>query len=474
VNRAAAAVVAGQVNGEPETPRHGQRARFLGKTAWAWAALDEQAGVLVIETPGGTARLPAGDGPGGFSEGELRWLLDAVNGRVRPPGPAAYYTGDHWALIPVPPAGTGLAVTGDSVPETVLTAICHAVNGDPVPPPPGPQAVRLIPLPGSPPEPEPDRGPFTAAAHQVADAAEVAGPPAVPEPLWARPDAGVFPSGIQSLPVTACAGAGLRPGRYLYADGTPVTCVRPAAAGGGSWQGTAEGITRAPGGTAGWLQVVRGPDGRTAVHPALVFPSGTRPHQGISPQDAERLRRFDDAEAAGMDRAALPARMVQAGDKVPAALPLGPGEPGAWPRAVIRAEPGPGGRVTVTVTWWDRAGIPSPYAPADEMTRAYAAGELVEVMQPARHPAQDGPAAALLFGPAPRLQLPATRPLESGQGMLAHRAGTAGPEGPAVLPGARVTFGAEIGRAVPPAPGPAARLRSRHVPGTGPGARNIR
>ena len=57
---------------------------------------------------------------------------------------------------------------------------------------------------------------------------------------------------------------------------------------------------------------------------------------------------------------------------------------------------GPGGRVTVTVTWWDRAGIPSPYAPADEMTRAYAAGELVEVMQPARHPAQDTARGAML------------------------------------------------------------------------------
>lgn len=433
--------------------------------------------MLVIDTPGGTALLPAGDGPGGFSDGELRWLLGAVNGRIRPPTPAAYYDDEHWALIPVPPAGTGLAVTGDAVPWHVLTAICHAVNGDPLLPEPGSQAVRAIPAPGSPPAPEPDRGPFTAAAYRVRNVAEVAGPPVAPEPLWARPDTGVFPAGIQSLPVTACAGAGLRPGRYLYADGTPVTCVRPAAAGGGSWQGTAEGITRAPDGTAGWLQAVRGPGGRTAVHPALVFPPGARPCQGEGPGEAERFRRFDDAEAAGLDRAALPARLVRAGDKVPAALPLGPGEPGAWPRTVIRAVPEPGSRIAVTVTWWDRHDVPSPYAPADTVTRDFAPEELVEVMQPARHPDQGGPAAALLFGPPVRLQRPASARPEAGQGMPAPGAAASLPGGTAGLPGIRAAFGTGGSPAVPPGtgppgPGPAARLRSRHVPGTGPGARS--
>lgn len=200
------------------------------------------------------------------------------------------------------------------------------------------------------------------------------------------------PGNIQLLTATAPSGGlGPRPGRLVYPDGTPVE-VRLFGGNGPAIDATAVCVVPGPvldpaaGGRAGWLQVVqiRG-IGVTAVHPALVSPKGTSPYDGLSARQRQRFAAFDTAEADFHGAAMLPARLLDPGDRLPAAPGLPPGSTVTATRA-SRA-----GIIAITVA--DRRGLTS--------TREFAAGEMLTATLPARHPAQYGPRASALFAAAP-------------------------------------------------------------------------
>ena len=195
-------------------------------------------------------------------------------------------------------------------------------------------------------------------------------------------------------PLTAAApsgGLGPRPGRLVYPDGTLVE-VRLFGGNGPAMDATAAGVVPGPvldpagGGRAGWLQVVRIRGiGLTAAHPALVSPKGTSPYDGLTTRQKERFAAFDTAEADYHGAAMLPARLLDPGDRLPAAPGLPPGSTVTATRA---SRPG---IITITVT--GRGGLTS--------AREFAAGEMLTATLPARHPAQHGPRGSALFAAAP-------------------------------------------------------------------------
>jgi hypothetical protein len=217
------------------------------------------------------------------------------------------------------------------------------------------------------------------------------------------------PEGISPLRGAAAASHGRwRPHRLVYPDGAALTC-RPDGRFGPAWAGTAAGIIPAADHAGGWLQAVVRSDGSLhVVHPAVIAPAGINPYALMRYRDQQRFSEFDQAEAAGHDAAWMDAVLVDAGDLVRIQI-----EPGGDPeiRAVTSAQAA-GIRVRVTTTG----------PGGDTRTHPYLSRDRVEVMLPARHPAEDGPYAAQLFAPRPHQALPGPA---AGSGPAAARPTTA-------------------------------------------------
>lgn len=203
-----------------------------------------------------------------------------------------------------------------------------------------------------------------------------------------RATAQQYPGGISPLPVTALSGGPLRPRRLLFPDGTRLDC-RPGRCAGWSWTGTADGVVPATGDLApGWLQVIRldGAEhegGLVTVHPALISPGQVDPYASLRIRQRRRFGEFDAAEAGGRITAWLRAGLVDAGDF------LCSGQHNLWQIIqVTHASRTLGIFVQITAD-----GLGSG-------TWTYPADELVEVMIPARHPAEYGPQARRLFAPS--------------------------------------------------------------------------
>ena len=179
----------------------------------------------------------------------------------------------------------------------------------------------------------------------------------------------------------AAAGTGLRPGRLLYPDGTPVAWWNT----GGSGLSFAPLTGRAAGvvlDRRGWQQLVAPPDGGPVevVHPALVLPAGTRPLSAVPYRDQVRFREFDEAEADGRDSAMLNPAFVDEGDRIR----LGPGSENPGAERIVTGRQLTGDRVIITTAGPDGSASQHTF-PLD--TR-------VEVLQPEQHPALAGPGAA--------------------------------------------------------------------------------
>ncbi|MFF1678817.1 toprim domain-containing protein [Streptomyces sp. NPDC058256] len=170
---------------------------------------------------------------------------------------------------------------------------------------------------------------------------------------WLHPWVTEPPEGTQAITNSRPARTGERPGRVVHADGTTLRHIG-VTEDSGPRAAVAVGALIAPRGTGLW-QVVRFEDGtHDLVHPALLHSLDENPdpqteditiHPDIS---AARWRRFDRAEAAGENTAAMEALLVQPGDVV--RVPNRKGE-----RTVTRVERGVrrgrGSRRTTAVLW---------------------------------------------------------------------------------------------------------------------------
>ena len=236
------------------------------------------------------------------------------------------------------------------------------------------------PLPGTPASPAdlsavPPPRPATLAP----GASGAAGPPLPATPGDTRTTPAQFPHGISPLPVTATSGGRVRPGRLLYADGTPVD-FRPIGSS-RTVAAVAAGAVPGEGDLApGWLQVIQlGSGDLQKVHPALISPRGVSPLDWLPIRQIRRFGEFDSAEATGRDSAMLPATLIDRGDHIRTAA----GEV----REVIAHTDLSSASVKIATT--------GPGGP--DSGQQYARWETVEVMIPARHPAQDSPVAGQLF-----------------------------------------------------------------------------
>ena len=120
----------------------------------------------------------------------------------------------------------------------------------------------------------------------------------------------------------------------------------------------------------------------------MLAPAGVNPYALIGYRDQLRFSAFDPAEAAGRDAAWLYAALVDEGDMMRIEMPPMSGI--AEIREVTSVETA-GAQVWITT-----AGLGG-----DTSTRTYPSRDRVEVMFPARHPAEDGPYAGRLFAPRP-------------------------------------------------------------------------
>jgi hypothetical protein len=231
--------------------------------------------------------------------------------------------------------------------------------------------------------------PLLGAAARVPAAAEAAQAPVsrIRGTSDAQAAARRYPDGISPLPVAATSGGPLRPRRLLHPDGTRLDC-RPGGRPAPPWAGIAEGVVPAAGVLApGWLQVVRrtGIDnpGLVTVHPALISPSGVDPYGHMSIRQRRRFGEFDLAEAAGSGTAWLDAVLVDEGD-------------------FITTRRGDILQVTRTGQAAGSRGVLARIA-ADGISGSgiwiYLGAAPVQVVIPARHPAEDGPQARRLFAP---------------------------------------------------------------------------
>jgi hypothetical protein len=217
----------------------------------------------------------------------------------------------------------------------------------------------------------------------VPAASDAARPPRPAAPGGTRGTPDQFPHGITPLDAPMPSGGRVRPGRLLYPDGTPVD-VRPIGSS-RTIPAVAAGAVPADGDLApGWLQVIDlGNGDLQKVHPALITPRGVRPLDWLPIRQIRRFGEFDSAEATGRDSAMLPATLIDPGDhirtaagevrEVVAQTDLGP-------ESVKIATNGPGG---------------------PDSGQQYTRWATVEVIIPARHPAQDSPAAGQLFADTP-------------------------------------------------------------------------
>jgi hypothetical protein len=190
------------------------------------------------------------------------------------------------------------------------------------------------------------------------------------------------PGTVSPLAATAASGGPHRPHRLLYPGGTALT-IRPGGPYGTAWTGIAAGR----GGDLGSLQAVLRSDGRVQfVHPALTAPTGTSPYAWMRFRDQQRFSQFDPAEAAGRDSAQIDAALTDRGDLIRARTPSGQPE--------LR-------EITSTVPAGIYIHVSTTGPGGDTRTDRYRSRDRVEVMLPARHPAEDGPYAGRLFTPRP-------------------------------------------------------------------------
>jgi hypothetical protein len=230
------------------------------------------------------------------------------------------------------------------------------------------------------PGPPPAEGPVPAAAG-------TAGQPVPLPPGDPRATRRQFPGGISPLPAPATAGGPIRPARLLYPDGQPLDC-RPLGRTGPVWPGTAAGVVAAEGDLApGWLQVVSRADGTlVSLHPALVSPRDVNPYAWLPYREQHRSSEFDTAEASGQTAVWLQAMFLNDGDQ-------------------IRTETGDIRQIQL-VTWDSESALRITTAgPSDTSSQLADRRDWIEVMIPARHPAEATPAGARLFalpaGPHP-------------------------------------------------------------------------
>ena len=169
--------------------------------------------------------------------------------------------------------------------------------------------------------PQPGTGgqePATADAAPSTASQEPAG--SSPGPTGAEP-----PDGTQPLASHQPWQGQRRPERLVYAGGTRLT-VRvprspdPPALLSGTRAAVAAGVSRAADG--GLMQVVRWEDGGgyAVAHPAVTWPAGTDPYQGLDERRRRRWEAFDAAEASPYykdgDPANLPSSLTEPGDHV--------------------------------------------------------------------------------------------------------------------------------------------------------------
>ena len=241
------------------------------------------------------------------------------------------------------------------------------------------------PLPGAATRrPDPRPGPRPRTATSIPAAAQAARPPVLLPPDDTRASRRQFPDGISPLPVTATWGGPMRPTRLLHADGVPVD-IRPMADS-PLEPAVAVGVVPATGDLApGRLQVIQRPDGKLlAVHPAQVWPRGVNPIAWLPFRQQRRCWEFDGAEAMGLDSKVLQATYVDQGDR-------------------IRTAAGELREVTAC-TWLNdkRMKIATTGPDGNPSVEEYdCLSDMLEVMIPARHPAEDCPAAAQLFAIPP-------------------------------------------------------------------------
>ena len=138
-------------------------------------------------------------------------------------------------------------------------------------------------------------------------------------------DAGELPSGTRPLTGHQPWNGPGRPERLVYADGTRLT-VRvprspdPPALLSGTRAAVAAGVS--PAADGGLMQVVRWEDGGgyAVAHPAVTWPAGTDPYQGLDERRRRRWQSFDAAEASPHhkdgDPANLPSSLTEPGDHV--------------------------------------------------------------------------------------------------------------------------------------------------------------
>ena len=235
---------------------------------------------------------------------------------------------------------------------------------------------ETLPVPGGPDADGSPEGPGTA------------GPPPGQDGQTLQDQGRPAPGTISPLHAAAASGGRQRPHRLVYPEGTALVC-RPDGQFGPAWAGVAAGSAPAEGGNGGLLQGVRRSDGGlVSVHPAVIAPAGVNPYAWLRYRDQQRFSAFDPAEAAGLDAAWLTVGLADIGDQV--RTETAPGS-GRWEIREVTGKETAGIHVQLTTTRPD----------GDTRTDPYRSLDRIEVMIPARHPAEDSPYAARLYAPRP-------------------------------------------------------------------------